>query len=80
MWQQNYTPVADSLGLSALVASVPIFILLYLLGIKRKPAWIAGVLGLGGAVLVALLVYKMPPVTMLSSVGYGAAFGLFPIG
>jgi hypothetical protein len=28
MWQQNYTPVGDSLGLSTLVAALPIFTLL----------------------------------------------------
>ena len=39
MWQQNYTPVADSLALSALVAAIPIFALLILLGVTRKPAW-----------------------------------------
>ena len=80
MWQQNYTPVADSLGLSALIAAVPIFVLLYLLGIRRKAAWISGLLGLGAAALVALLVYKMPVGLVISSTGYGAAFGLFPIG
>jgi lactate permease len=80
MWQQNYTPVAGSLGLSALVASIPIFVLLYLIGIRRKPAWIAGVAGLGGAAVVALLVYQMPAGLVLSSTFYGACFGLFPIG
>ncbi len=80
MWQQTYTPVAGSLGFSALVAALPIFVLLYLLGIKRTAAWIAALSGLSAAALVALLVYRMPPVIMVSSIGYGAAFGLFPIG
>jgi lactate permease len=80
MWQHNYTPVAGSLGFSALVAALPVFTLLYLLGVKRKPAWIAALSGLAAAALVALVAYGMPAVTMLSAVGYGAAFGLFPIG
>jgi lactate permease len=80
MWPQNYTPVAASLGLSALVAALPIFALLYLLGVKRKPAWVASLCGLGAAALVALVSYRMPVGTMLSAAGYGAAFGLFPIG
>jgi lactate permease len=80
MWQQHYTPLADSLPLSALVAALPLFVLLYLIGILRKPAWIAALSGLAGAVVVALVVYRMPAGTMLSAVGYGAAFGLFPIG
>ena len=60
MWQQNYTPVGDSLGLSALVAAIPIFVLLLLLGVLRKPAWMAALAGLGSAVLVAAVAYGMP--------------------
>jgi lactate permease len=80
MWQQNYTPIADSLGLSALVAAVPIFALLFLLGVQRKPAWVASLAGLGTAVAVAVAVYGMPIGKLLAAVTYGAAFGLFPIG
>ena len=47
MWQQTYTPIGDSLGLSALVAAIPIFTLLFLLGVLRKPAWMASLAGLG---------------------------------
>jgi lactate permease len=80
MWQQDYTPVGDSLGLSALAAALPIFALLYLLGLRRKPAWVAALCGLGAAVVVAAGVYGMPAGLLVSSVAYGAAFGLFPIG
>jgi lactate permease len=80
MWNHNYTPLAGSLGISAAVAALPIFALLYLLGAKRKPAWVAALFGLVAAVLVALAAYRMPPLMMISAVGYGAAFGLFPIG
>ena len=80
MWQQNYTPVAGSLPLSALVAAIPIFTLLFLLGVKRKPAWIASLAGLATAVIVAAAVYGMPAGPLFSSVLMGAAFGLWPIG
>jgi L-lactate transport len=80
MWPQHYTPVADSLWASSLIAALPVFTLLYLLGVKRKPAWIASLAGLAAAAAVALFAYRMPAGTMLSAVGYGAAFGLFPIG
>ena len=53
MWQQNYTPLGGSLPLSALVAALPIFTLLLLLGVLRKPAWLASLAGLGAAALVA---------------------------
>ena len=80
MWQHNYTPLGDSLALSALCAAFPVFVLLLLIGVFRKPAWIAALCGLGAAVVVALLEYGMPVSHLLSSMGYGAAFGLFPIG
>jgi L-lactate transport len=80
MWQQNYTPLNGNLGLSALVAAIPIFTLLYLLGVKRKPAWVAALSGLCAAAAVALFAYGMPFGKMLNSAVYGAAFGLFPIG
>jgi lactate permease len=80
MWQQTYTPLADSLALSALVAAVPIFVLLLLLGVLRKPAWIASLAGLAAAAIVAGGAYGMPLDRMAASVAYGAAFGLFPIG
>src|SRR3989441_7026221 len=80
MWPQNYTPVAGSLGLSAMVAAVPVFVLLILLGVLRKPAWMASLFGLGAAAAVALSVYGMHAGTMVSAIAYGAAFGLFPIG
>src|SRR2546425_3731716 len=80
MWQQTYTPIANSLVWSALVAAVPIFVLLFLIGIRRKPAWIASLAGLTATVVLALAVYRMPVGMLLSSITYGAAFGLFPIG
>ncbi len=80
MWPQTYAPLGDSLPLSALVAALPIFTLLILLGVLRKPAWIAALSGLGAAVLVSLFVYRMPGPLVASSVAYGAAYGLLPIG
>ena len=80
MWLQTYSPVAGNLGWSALVAAIPVFVLVYTLGIRRMSAWKASLLGLGAAELIALLVYRMPPVLSLSALAYGAAFGLFPIG
>ena len=80
MWQQIYTPVGNSLPLSALVAALPIFALLVLLGVMRKPAWMASLAGLGAAAVVAFCVYGMPLGLLAGTVTYGAAFGLFPIG
>jgi L-lactate transport len=80
MWPQNYTPVGGSLGVSTLIAAVPIFVLLLLLGVLRKPAWLASLFGLGAAAVVALGIYGMHAGTLASAIAYGAAYGLFPIG
>src|SRR5258706_10568733 len=80
MWSQNYTPVAGSLWLSALVAAIPVFVLLFLIGVKRRPAWIASLSGLAAAVVLAIAVYGMPVGTLIQATLYGAANGLFPIG
>lgn len=80
MWAQHYTPVAGSLAASAAIAALPVLVLFLLLGVLRKPAWIAGLSGLAVAALVATTVYGMPVGMMLSATAFGAAFGLFPIG
>lgn len=79
MWQQIYLPVANSLPLSALTAATPILVLLVLIGILRRPPWVAALAGLGTSFLIAVLVYHMPASLAVSAVGFGAAFGLFPI-
>jgi lactate permease len=79
MWQHNYEPVGGSLALSALVAAIPIFVLFFMLGIRRKPTWMAASSALVSAFIVALLAYGMPVQLALISAVYGAAFGIFPI-
>jgi lactate permease len=79
VWAQEYSIWGQSLAISAIIAALPIAVLLFLLGVKRKPAWVAGLCGLGAALLVALAGYRMPLSLTLSSAAYGAAFGLFPI-
>ncbi|MFG3550473.1 L-lactate permease [Streptomyces sp. NPDC047725] len=79
MYVQELEPVADSLGLSALVAALPLVIVLVLLGGVRMRAHLAGLIGLLAAVLVARLAYGMPLEQTLSGAAQGAVFGLFPI-
>ena len=80
MWSQHYVPVAGSLAASAAVAALPVFVLIYMLGVRRMAAWAASLGALASAVLVALFVYRMPAGMALGAIGYGAAFGIFPIG
>jgi lactate permease len=79
MWAQTYTPIGNSLTLSAIVAALPLVVILVLLGVLRKPAWIAALSGCGAALLVALFAYGMPAPLAISATIYGAAYGLLPI-
>ena len=79
MWEQNYQPIGDSLGLSAIVAVIPIVVLFVMLGALRKPAWISALTALGSAFVIALAVYGMPMQLAVTSTLFGAAFGMFPI-
>jgi len=80
MWQHVYDPILRSVPLSALVAALPILVLLVLLGVMRKPAWLAAIAGLATASAVAIAVFGMPLTQWAAAITYGAAFGLFPIG
>ena len=73
MWEHNYTPLSHNLALSSAVAAFPVLVLLLMLGVVRKAAWISSLTGLAAAVLVSLFIYGMPPSIMLSAIGYGAA-------
>ena len=79
MWQHNYEPIAGSLGISALIAAIPIVVLFVMLGVLRKPAWASALAALFSALLVALTAYGMPFGLAFVSAIYGAAYGLFPI-
>jgi lactate permease len=78
-WPQTYAPLGG-IGVSALVASIPVVILLALLAFWHVRAHRAALAALGAAALLAAVVYGMPLPLLGASVGYGAAFGLFPIG
>src|SRR5262245_52892391 len=79
LWTQTYTP-CGSLFASALVAAVPVVVMLGLLGVLRVRAHVAALAGLLAALVVAAGVYRMPAPLALAAAGYGAAFGLLPIG
>lgn len=80
MWQHDYIPVAQSIGWSALCASVPMFVLLFLLAIMRKPAWISAIASLATAILMVWVVYRMPTERIFSATLFGIAHGLLPTG
>ncbi|SDN09084.1 L-lactate permease [Actinacidiphila guanduensis] len=78
-YQQDYRPVGDSLGWSSLIAVLPLLVLFVLLGVLRMRAWLASLIGLAVALLLAITVYSMPAGDAFDSGLLGAAFGFFPI-
>ena len=78
-WEQTYDLFGWGVARSAAIAALPIVIVLLILGVLRKPAWVAGLSGLAVSLFVALVFYHMPLTLALSATAYGAVFGLFPI-
>ena len=79
IWAQNYDPFGNGL-LSALVAAVPVVVLLGAIGLFHVRAHIAALMGLGAGLAVAVLAFGMPAGLALRAAGFGAAYGLLPIG
>jgi lactate permease len=79
VYTQDFDPVAGSLGLTAIIAALPILTLIVLLGgIKLRAQW-AALAALGTALVVATAVYGMRVDQAVLSAAEGATFGLFPI-
>ena len=79
MFQQDLQPVGDSLALSALCGALPLLALFVLLGGLRMKAWMAGLISLAVALLVAVTFFEMPLGQAVLAGTEGAAFGFFPI-
>ena len=78
-WSQNYSPVGG-VGVSALIAVLPVTVLLALLAFWHVRAHRAAFVALLVAGAIAVFVYGMPVKLAVAAAGYGAAFGLLPIG
>ena len=78
-WTQVYSPVMGNIFLSALVAALPVFVLLGFLA-KHVKAHYSAILGLITCMAVAIFVYRMPAGMASMAAVHGALFGLLPIG
>jgi lactate permease len=79
VFKQLLTPVGDSLGLSFVVAALPIVVVLIGLGVLRRPAWQSSLAGLAAAYLIAIYVWAMPVNLANRAVANGAVFALWPV-
>jgi len=78
IWSQNYTPLG-SLGLSSLVAAIPIVFYFAALTVLKIKGHVAAAITLALALAVAIVAYGMPATTAFTAAGYGFAYGLWPI-
>src|SRR5271165_3890878 len=79
MFQQLLTPVGNSLGLSFVVAALPVLTVVLLLGVLRRPAWQAALAGLIVGLIVAAGPWQMPVGLAMRATLNGAVFALWPV-
>ena len=78
-WTQIYDPAGNAF-LSTLLASLPIVVLLGGLAFGHLRAHVAALVGLASALAIAVVIFGMPWHLAMATAGYGAAYGLLPIG
>ncbi|MEW4571046.1 L-lactate permease [Tautonia sp. JC769] len=78
VWTQVYDPF-DAWPLSTLAASVPVLVLLGLLGSGKASAWQAALAGLASAMAMAIGIFGMPADLVVAGAGVGMVFAFFRI-
>src|SRR5690348_7319593 len=78
IWPQPLAPV-HSLALSALVAIIPLLVVLLLMGVLQRSGLLASAFGLATAGVLAIGVWGMPAKLAGWSVGYGFAYAVWSI-
>jgi len=77
-WKQIVDPFSH-IGLSALVAIIPVLFIFWALIVKKMKGYKASLLATTTAIVIAISIYGMPvKLAMLSTIN-GALYGLFPI-
>jgi lactate permease len=78
-WHQIYDPFNNT-AISTIFAALPVVVLLGTLAFLHIKAHWAALLGLITALVVAIVFFKMPAGMAFATAGFGAAFGILPIG
>lgn len=79
LFHQTYNPVAGSIFLSALVATIPPLLLALMLAWWRFAPWKSAIAGASSAFFLAWLVWGMPLPLTIAAFTHGMAYGLWPI-
>jgi lactate permease len=79
MFHQLLTPIGNALLPSFLVATLPIVVVLALLGWARRPAWQASLAGLVVALVIAVAGWRFPVGLAIDSIVAGAVFAIWPV-
>ncbi len=77
-WIQNYNPLGNS-ALSTAVAALPVTLMFYLLAVRRLAAHWSAVWAFACGVVVALVVFRMPPGMLAAAVGHGFVYAALRI-
>ncbi len=77
-WVQNYNPLGNAI-LSTLVAATPVCLLFYLLAVRKIIAWRAAVYAFVSAIVLALVVFHMPPLMAAGAVAHGIVYAFIRI-
>lgn len=77
-WTQNYDPFGFW-PLSTIMAALPVLTLFFVLVGLKKRVWVSAMWGMLVAVLLALLVFRMPAVMVGAAAVHGVIFGLLRI-
>lgn len=78
IWTQNYDPLGFWL-FSTLVASLPVLTLFFVLVALRKRVWFSAMCGMLMAVVIALLIFRMPSMMVGAAAIHGVIFGILRI-
>ena len=78
-WPQNYDP-AGHWWLSALIAALPVVVLLGTLALLHMKAHYSALLGVATSLICAIWVFGMPASIAAKTAVLGAGYGLLPIG
>jgi len=78
LWSQPIDPLHEP-ALSALAATLPLAVVLVVMGVLRRPGYIAAISGLVCCFALACFVWGMPVNLAVASVGYGCVYALWPI-